>query len=38
MIRWQLDPDLAGVRELSAIRELPADEQPEWARLVDECR
>jgi eukaryotic-like serine/threonine-protein kinase len=28
--RWQVEPDLAGVRELSAIRELPSDEQPEW--------
>jgi serine/threonine-protein kinase len=33
MIRWQMDPDLAGVRELSSIHELPADEQPEWLAL-----
>jgi tetratricopeptide (TPR) repeat protein len=33
MSRWQMDPDLAGVRELSAIHELPADEQPEWLAL-----
>jgi hypothetical protein len=33
MIRWQLDPDLAGVREPDAIRELPADEQSEWLAL-----
>jgi tetratricopeptide (TPR) repeat protein len=33
MSRWQVEPDLAGVRELSAIRELPSDEQPEWLAL-----
>ena len=33
MSRWLVEPDLAGVRELSAIRELPADEQPEWLAL-----
>ena len=33
LIRWQMDPGLAGVRELSAIHELPADEQPEWLAL-----
>jgi serine/threonine-protein kinase len=33
MTRWQNDPDLAGVRELSAIHKLPADEQAEWLAL-----
>jgi serine/threonine-protein kinase len=33
LIRWQMDPGLAGVRELSAIHDLPADEQPEWLAL-----
>jgi tetratricopeptide (TPR) repeat protein len=33
MARWQMDADLAGVREISAIQELPADEQLEWVAL-----
>jgi hypothetical protein len=33
MSRWQVEPDLAGVRELNAIRELPSDEQQEWLAL-----
>jgi serine/threonine-protein kinase len=33
LIRWQMDPGLVGVRELSAIHELPANEQSEWLAL-----
>jgi serine/threonine-protein kinase len=30
---WQTDPDLAGVRDKSALAKLPEAERPEWAKL-----
>jgi serine/threonine protein kinase/Tfp pilus assembly protein PilF len=33
LAHWQTDPDLAGVRDETAVKKLPADEQPAWRQL-----
>ena len=33
LLHWQTDPDLAGVRDKSALAKLPEAERPEWAKL-----
>jgi serine/threonine protein kinase/tetratricopeptide (TPR) repeat protein len=35
LIRWQSDPDLAGVREASKLEKLPPDERRDFAKLWD---
>ena len=36
LVRWQSDPDLAGVREASELEKLPPDERRDFAKLWDD--
>jgi len=35
LVRWQSDPDLAGVREASELEKLPPDQHRDFAKLWD---
>ena len=36
LVRWQSDPDLAGVREASELEKLPPNERRDFAKLWDD--
>jgi hypothetical protein len=38
MRHWQTDPDLAGVRDESALNQLPEDERTAWQGLWDDVK